>query len=93
MNRETLDLVMKLATHEFEALEISGTFWRDRCKFKSYESVGFPNFDVCKDSLARKFDLIIAEQVFEHVLWPYRAGKNVFSMLRDGGYFLITVSG
>jgi hypothetical protein len=34
--------------------------------------------------------LIIAEQVFEHLLWPYRAGKNVHRMLNQGGYFLIT---
>ena len=36
------------------------------------------------------FDLIIAEQVFEHLLWPYRAARNVHRMLRPGGSFLIT---
>jgi len=34
--------------------------------------------------------LIIAEQVFEHLLWPYRAGKNIYKMLNSKGYFLIT---
>ena len=36
------------------------------------------------------FDLIIAEQVWEHLLWPYRAGRHVLEMLRPGGYFLVT---
>ena len=70
-------------------LEISGSDWRD-FSFRSYESVEFPNFDICKEMLNSKFDLIIAEQVFEHLLWPYRAGRNVYQMLDMGGYFLIT---
>ena len=34
----------------------------------------FPEFDICSDVLAERFDLIIAEHVFEHIRWPYRAG-------------------
>jgi SAM-dependent methyltransferase len=46
-------------------------------------------YDVCAEPLARSFDMIIAEQVFEHLLWPHRAAKNVYEMLRPGGYFLV----
>jgi SAM-dependent methyltransferase len=91
MNRETLKLVGRLKTEELEALEISGSFWENRCRFKSYTGVQFPEFDICSNILEKKFDLIIAEQVFEHVFYPYQAGKNVHAMLKDGGYFLITV--
>jgi hypothetical protein len=58
--------------------------------FRSVERVGYPDFDVCRDRLERSFDVIVADQVFEHLLWPYRAGRNVHAMLRPGGYFLVT---
>nr|WP_245310866.1 hypothetical protein [Bradyrhizobium valentinum] len=32
---------------------------------------------------------MIADQVFEHLPWPMRAGRNVYKMLRPGGYFII----
>jgi hypothetical protein len=28
--------------------------------------------------------------VFEHLLWPYRAGRNVHAMLAPGGNFLLS---
>ncbi len=36
------------------------------------------------------FDLIILEQVLEHVLWPYRAVKHAFEMLCPDGWAMIT---
>jgi hypothetical protein len=33
---------------------------------------------------------VLAEQVFEHLLYPYRAARNVYAMLRPGGYFFIS---
>jgi hypothetical protein len=42
--------------------------------FKSYTSTDFRDFDICAETLDRQFDLIIADQVFEHLPWPMRAG-------------------
>lgn len=89
MTAETKKLVSALPCNEFDALEISGNKWH-RHKFKSYRSADFPEFDICKEALPDRFDFIAAEQVFEHLAYPYRAAKNVFSMLRPGGYFLVT---
>ena len=89
MNRETDRLIGELDVEHSSALEISGLKWKD-CGFASYTSVGFPEYDVCSNVLEEKFDVIIAEQVFEHVLWPYRAVRNVFQMLNPNGVFLIT---
>ena len=44
---------------------------------------------MCEQVLDARFDLIIAEHVFEHFLWPYRAGRNVREMLRPGGHLLV----
>lgn len=89
MDQETEKLVKGLRFQKMEALEISGDKWNS-FGFKSYENVQYPEFDVCAAKLNQQFDIVIAEQVFEHLLWPYRAGRNVFDMVKPGGYFLIT---
>ncbi len=84
------DMLRQLPLKEMDVLEISaGQYWKTM-DFKSFAEANFPEFDICQGVLDRKFDLIIADQVFEHLLWPYRAAKNVYSTLRPGGYFLIT---
>ena len=90
MNSETHRLVRELGPENLCAIEISGDGWSKE-DFKSYRSVQYPEYDVCAGPIGDTFDLVIAEQVFEHVLWPYRAGRNVYVMLNPGGHFLITV--
>jgi SAM-dependent methyltransferase len=90
MDQHTIEEVARLRPSDASVLEISGRQWQKRFPFKSYVSVSYPEFDICNTKLEDKFDLIIAEQVFEHLLWPYRAGRNVFDMLSPGGRFLIT---
>ena len=51
----------------------------------------FPRIDVCKDVLPERFDLVIADQVFEHVHRPWAAARNAYEMLRPGGHFLCIV--
>jgi hypothetical protein len=90
MNREVEKGLLARAPRDRNALEISGNRWDRAGLFRSYRSVDYPDFDICAQVLPEMFDLIIAEQVFEHLLWPYRAGRNVFSMLNPGGVFLVT---
>jgi SAM-dependent methyltransferase len=90
MNRETHALVSRLGPERLKALEISGRAWGSRVRFQEYRSTAYPDYDVCAGPLPETFDLIIAEQVFEHLLWPYRAGKHVYQMLNPGGHALIT---
>jgi SAM-dependent methyltransferase len=73
---------------KLEALEISaGWKWRDRA-WQSFSEMNWPEHDICKDQLDRTFDLIIADNVWEHLLHPYRAARNVYAMLRPGGWFV-----
>jgi len=89
MDRATYKMMCVLDFRNFNVLELSGDKWRN-FGFKSYKSLFYPEFDICEDVLDEKFDLIIAEQVFEHLLYPYRAAKNINAMLKNGGYFLNT---
>lgn len=90
MNDACTELLRPLPHRGFAALEVSGRKWQD-FGFASYRGVDFPEFDLCADPLPDRFDLVIAEQIFEHLLYPYRAGRNVHAMLRPGGWFLISV--
>ena len=90
MNRTLAEFVRGLDFPKMDALEISGDHWRN-FGFRSYRSADFPEYDVCQDPLGRdQFDIIFAEQVFEHIRAPRRAAQNVWQMLRPGGYFIIS---
>ena len=89
MQRDCLQITKDLHPEKLSALEISGTFY-GKMPFGKYKSVNYPEYDICSMVMPQEFDLVIAEQVFEHLLWPYRAGRNVYQMLNPGGYFLIS---
>jgi SAM-dependent methyltransferase len=90
MDRETEKFVGTLNYDSLDALEISGTKWK-AFGFASYRNISFPEYDLCDQPLElNKFDIIIAEQVLEHVLWPFRAVSNLYKMLRPGGILVVT---
>lgn len=90
MDRETSSFVSRLSVGSLAALEISGTRW-STAGFGEYQSVGYPEYDVCREPYkVAAYDVIFAEQVFEHVLWPFRAARHVYQMLRPGGVFVVT---
>ena len=71
-----------------DALEISaGWKWRQR-QWGSFTEMNWPEHDICKDVLDQQFDIIIADNVWEHLIYPYRAARNVHAMLRRGGWFV-----
>jgi SAM-dependent methyltransferase len=90
MYRRCFEFVRGLGPENLDVLEISGgPQWRRVFTFRSYSETQYPGFDICSQTLNREFDLIIADQVFEHLPWPHRAGRNVFKMLRPGGHLII----
>ena len=89
MDKSTKEWINALPKDSLNVLEISGTKWSS-FDFKTYRSLNFPDFDICEDKTNENYDLIIAEQVFEHLKYPYRAGKNIYEMLSQDSYFLIT---
>lgn len=89
MNERTEQIVTAEGPENLDALEISGTGWADT-GFRSYQVMDWPEHDICTDRLRERFDLIIAEQVFEHIRHPHRAARNIRAMLRPGGMALIT---
>lgn len=87
--QECTRLLREINVETLDVLEISaGETWR-HISCRSYREANYPEFDICRDTLEQSFDLIIADQVFEHLLWPYRGARNVLAMLRPGGHFLV----
>ena len=93
MYRRCFEFIRSMGPEKLDVLEIAaGPQWRREFKFKNYTETQYPAYDICDGVLKPKaFDLIIADQVFEHLKWPYRAGKNVHEMLKPGGYLVIAV--
>lgn len=87
-DERTRELVLALKPATLSALEISGARWAD-FGFASYRQTSFQEFDICRGVLPERFDLIIAEQIFEHLRSPAQAAANVLRMLNPGGYFLV----
>lgn len=88
-DQEVRKLVAPLGPSALSALEISGQVWQG-FGFRSYKSTSFPAFDICAGALDEQFDLVIAEHVFEHVLWPYRAARHALQMTKPDGHLLVT---
>ena len=85
-----------LPLDQMDAAEISGKLGTGY-NFLSYRQFWFPDWDVCKpgwteeDGTPMQFDIILSDQVWEHLDYPWRATRNVYSMLREGGWFYLCV--
>lgn len=96
MGKSSRAMIRALGPAQLDVAEISGK-WGEMFAFRSYRQFRYPEFDICAgpytDQTGRpqKFDLILANQVWEHLDRPYRATKNVRKMLRRGGHFWVAV--
>lgn len=86
--REVDAYLDRIGGEDLEALEIAaGWKWRQR-NWRSFSEMNWPGYDICQDRLDREFDVVIADNVWEHLAHPYRAARNVLAMLKPGGLFV-----
>ncbi|HWG78657.1 MAG TPA: tetratricopeptide repeat protein [Stellaceae bacterium] len=90
MVEEVRKLIAAIAPERLDVLEVSGEGWKDAFKYKSYKSLSYPDYDVCAGPTPDRFDLIILDQVLEHVRHPSRALAHVRQSLRPGGRCLVS---
>lgn len=90
MNREVGSRLDELTASECHAIEVSGEAHRSR-PWLSYRSLQWPEFDLCDlTTPVEPADVVIAEQVLEHVARPWDAVSNLRRMCRDGGVVVVT---
>lgn len=91
-DRVTADWMREIGAEKMDAAEISGELCK-RYGFKSHTNFNYPKYDVCEEPFATpdgeivQYDIILAEQIWEHLDRPYKATQNVYAMLKPGGYF------
>lgn len=96
MAKSSRRMIRGLEPEKLDVAEISGK-WGRMFKFRSYRQFLYPKWDICAgpyrdgDGAALDFDLILANQVWEHLDRPYAATRNVHAMLRPGGHFWLAV--
>ena len=96
MQQTSREWIRALGPKKLDVAEISGK-WGESFAFRSYQTFRYPQHDPCaapfRDAEGRplKFDLILANQVWEHVDRPHAATRNVWKMLRKGGWFWLAV--
>jgi SAM-dependent methyltransferase len=72
------------------AVEISGDAHADR-GWKAYTSLKHPEFDLCAELRDRgSFDVVICEQVIEHVVDPSAAAANLRGLCAPGGHLVVS---
>ena len=91
VDRETDRFLASLPVTSLRAVEVSG--WAHaRRGWKSYVATEFPDVDLCAEAPPPLLaDVVICEQVLEHLPDPVQAARNLFRMLTPGGYAVVSV--
>lgn len=90
MSRDINAYLRGLAPSDYDAVEVSGSLHAD-LGWKSYTSLQFPEFDLCADqTVERSYDVVICEQVLEHVSDLQKAVANLRALCRVGGRVLVS---
>ncbi|MEL6618977.1 MAG: methyltransferase domain-containing protein [Pseudomonadota bacterium] len=96
MHRKSRRMIQSLNPPDLKVAEISG-WWGEMFDFAVYDQYRYPEYDICQgpfrdaDGRPKKYDLIMANQVWEHLDRPYAATRHVRQMLKKGGHFWVAV--
>lgn len=90
MNEAVDEFLNGLDVAALSAAEISGSASANR-GWGQFQTLDYPAFDICAPvTLTERFDVVICEQVLEHVLDPWAGVANLAELCRPGGYVVIT---
>jgi SAM-dependent methyltransferase len=90
MNREAADFFRSLPPESHDVVEVSGQL-RSDLPWRSYATLEYPEFDICGSAPPKgTYDVVICEQVLEHVPDPSLALTNLHSLCRPGGALFVS---
>ncbi len=92
LNAAVREHLQRLTPSVRDAAEISGAA-RAGYGWRSFVSLQHPEFDLCAPlhpALALRFDVVICEQVIEHVIDPCAAVRNLRGLCRPGGHVIVS---
>ncbi|HEY5012722.1 MAG TPA: methyltransferase domain-containing protein [Acidimicrobiia bacterium] len=90
MNRRITEHLDGLGCDKLDAIEVSGSLHKRR-PWKAYTSTDWTTLDVCDppDRLD-PHDVVLCEQVLEHVPDPWRAAQTLYDLCRPGGQVVVS---
>ena len=92
LNRAVHDHLRSLHPERLEAAEISGE-GRAMLGWAGFTSLDYPAFDLCAPLAAEhagRYDVVVCEQVLEHVVDPCAAAANLSGLCRPGGHVVVS---
>jgi SAM-dependent methyltransferase len=90
MNHAADAWISKLGPSRCSAVEISGATHAGR-PWREYVTLDYPEFDICAPlEEERRFDMVICEQVLEHVVDPCAAARNLRGLCNPGGHVIVS---
>jgi len=85
MNNDLRIEMERLSPARCDAVEIAGANW-SQLGWRQHTVLDFPDFDLCAPPEdLRQYDVVICEQVLEHVVDPLTAVDTLRRMCRPGG--------
>jgi SAM-dependent methyltransferase len=90
MNDAITAHIDSLGPATLRAAEISGDSHAGR-PWKEHTSLNYPDFDLCAPIVDRgSFDVVICEQVLEHVVDPWGAAAHLRELTVPGGHVIVS---
>jgi hypothetical protein len=90
MNQTVDRYIASLEPSTCSAVEISGDRHAEK-PWREYSVLDYPNFDLCAPlGPSRTYNVVICEQVLEHVVDPCAAVRNLRGLCSDGGHVIVT---
>ncbi len=90
LNRSIEERIDALDRAGLDAVEISGAA-HAHPGWKSFTTLDYPDFDLCAPTLGRgPFDVVVCEQVLEHVADPWRAAQTLHDLCKPGGLVIVS---
>ncbi|HAP77350.1 MAG TPA: methyltransferase type 12 [Acidimicrobiaceae bacterium] len=90
MDREVEALLRGLGPASLHAAEISGD-GRGHLGWQEFTRLDFPDFDLVNPHDVGQFDVVVCEQVLEHVTQPFTAATTLAQLTKPGGHVLVSV--
>jgi SAM-dependent methyltransferase len=79
----------RLGPRQLDVVEISGEQW-GHLPWRSHTTLDFPAFDLCAPPAEfAAFDVVVCDQVLEHVKNPLEAARTLRRLLRPGGHLVV----
>ncbi|MDQ6821447.1 MAG: methyltransferase domain-containing protein [Actinomycetota bacterium] len=90
LNRAVDAHIGSLGPGRLSAVEISGD-GQGHHPWKAFTSLNYPQFDLCAPLRGQgPFDVVICEQVIEHVEDPWTAAANLRGLCASGGHVIVS---